>query len=67
MKYRVKLDELAQILLQKETMTVEEFLVTFEGEKAKEREEKKIEEQLDPPAEPEEAVGEDAQPRDADA
>jgi len=54
MKHRSKLDDLAVILLKKETMSVDEFLVVFEGEKAKEREEKKIEEQLEPMETPDE-------------
>ena len=49
LKHRKKLDQLAKILLQQETMTVDEFAEVFEGKKAKEREEKKIEEQLEPP------------------
>jgi cell division protease FtsH len=47
-KYRTKLDELSKILLEKETMSVDEFLEIFEGKehvkKAKEMEEKKAEE-----------------------
>jgi len=33
LKYRTKLDDLAKVLLQKETMSVEEFLEIFEGKK----------------------------------
>ncbi len=44
-KHRKKLDELAKVLLEKETMSVDEFAEIFDGKKAKEREEKKIEEQ----------------------
>ena len=48
LKHRTKLDELAKVLLDKETMSVDEFLVIFEGEKnvakGKEIEEKKAEE-----------------------
>ncbi len=47
-QYRSKLDELAEVLLKKETMMVQEFLVVFEGEKAIEREEKKIVERRGP-------------------
>ncbi len=47
-KHRGKLDELAVVLLDEETMSVGQFLEIFEGEKAKQREEKKIEEQLEP-------------------
>jgi cell division protease FtsH len=38
LQHRTKLDELAQVLLKEETMSVEEFLEVFEGEKAVERE-----------------------------
>ena len=48
LKHRTKLDELAKVLLDKETMSVDEFLVIFEGEKnvakGKEIEEKKAQE-----------------------
>ncbi len=40
-RHRAKLDELAKVLLQKETMTVEEFVEVFDGEKGKEIEKKK--------------------------
>lgn len=40
-KSRGKLDELAKLLLQKETLTVEEFLEVFDGEAGKEIEKKK--------------------------
>ncbi|NOS67676.1 MAG: ATP-dependent zinc metalloprotease FtsH [Candidatus Peribacteraceae bacterium] len=43
-KHRVKLDELAKVLLQKETMSVEEFLEVFDGEQGKEIEKKKAKE-----------------------
>ncbi len=49
-KHRKKLDQMAVVLLQKETMTVDEFLEIFEGKKAKEREKKKVEEQAQPAA-----------------
>jgi cell division protease FtsH len=51
LKHKKKLEELVQILLQKETMSVDEFLEVLEGKKAKAREEKKIEEQLEPTVE----------------
>ncbi len=47
-KHRKKLDQLATVLLEKETMGVEEFLEILEGKKAKDREEQKIDEQLEP-------------------
>ncbi len=40
-KHRAKLDELSTLLLQKETLTVEEFLEVFDGEQGKEIEKKK--------------------------
>jgi len=43
-KHRQKLDELAKFLLQKETLTVEEFLEVFDGEEGKEIEKKKARE-----------------------
>ena len=47
-KHEKKLEQLTKVLLEKETMTVGEFTEIFEGKKAKEREEKKVEEQLEP-------------------
>ncbi len=43
-KHRNKLDELGKILLQKETMSVEDFLEVFDGEQGKEIEKKKARE-----------------------
>ncbi|MSR86831.1 ATP-dependent zinc metalloprotease FtsH [Candidatus Peribacteria bacterium] len=43
-EHRAKLDELAKVLQQKETMSVEEFLVVFDGEQGKEIEKKKAKE-----------------------
>lgn len=42
-KHKAKLDDLCQMLLQKETMTVEEFLEVFDGSKPKPKEEEKAE------------------------
>ena len=52
-----KLDLLARLLLEEETMTVERFLEIFDGEKAKEREAKK-KEKMEVPEETEETVQE---------
>jgi cell division protease FtsH len=48
-KHKKKLESMTLVLLQKETMSVDEFAELFDGKKAKEREEKKIEDQIEPP------------------
>ena len=65
LQHRAKLEELAKVLLQKETMSVEEFLVVFDGGKGMEIEKKKAEE-MGVKSELEVKVADDEEAKDAE-